>query len=453
MMRLGLRMKLLLAISLPIVAVAAFSAVHFPRQQQRAAHQALVDRATGVSQVLAVLVTTAVDLDAAKDAETQLASVEQDAALMYVVVLKADGSVFARFRTEGAGQAAEHLEPASARRVVERSGLLHVGIPLTRDDGSVVGSLVAGFSRASIDGARRQSQRTALGFGVAILVVGVIVAWLLSGGIARPLLRAAEQLTAVSSDLVGAAREQEASAAEGAAAVEETRRTMEMLVGSAQQISDSCSEVLGNAERSLGGNRQVAERIAELNGHAEKVAEILASIMQVADRTDLLALNAALEGTKAGEAGKGFTLVAAEMRRLAENVMESVAGIRRLMKDVRAGSQGAVDASHAGIRLSEATTSSARDIALVTQQQRKATEQVSTSMDEMTQILNHNVTSIEQTAKSAGTLADLSAHLSGLVSRARGRVVEPTNGQPLRRRPSAPRTAAAPSAAERRPEP
>jgi len=79
----------------------------------------------------------------------------------------------------------------------------------------------------------------------------------------------------------------------------------------------------------------VALRIKELDSHAEKAGEILAAIMQVADRTDLLALNARWR-YKAGEAGRGFTLVAAEMRRLAESVMESVTGIRRLMNDMRA---------------------------------------------------------------------------------------------------------------------
>jgi methyl-accepting chemotaxis protein len=191
---------------------------------------------------------------------------------------------------------------------------------------------------------------------------------------------------------------------------------METLVNSAQEISDRCSAVLGNAEHSLQGNRVVAERIAELNVHSEKVAEILAAIMQVADRTDLLALNAALEGTKAGEAGRGFTLVAAEMRRLAENVMESVAGIRRLLKDVKAASLSTVEASAEGIRLSEETTGSARDIALVTQTQRKATEQVGVSMDEMTQLLNHNVETIQQVTRSAGRLSEMAARLMAVVN-------------------------------------
>ena len=77
------------------------------------------------------------------------------------------------------------------------------------------------------------------------------------------------------------------------------------------------------------------------------------------------------------------------------------------MKDVRAASQKAVQASHDGTQLSEQTTLSAREIALVTQDQRRATEQVRTSMDEMTALLNHTMRSIKQMTREAGELAGL----------------------------------------------
>jgi methyl-accepting chemotaxis protein len=229
------------------------------------------------------------------------------------------------------------------------------------------------------------------------------------------MLAVATKLTRLSRDLAGLARSQEAASSQQVSAIDQTRGTMEVMLASAQQIAESSSAVLGNAERTVMGNRDVAHRIKELNGHAEKVAEILAVIMQVADRTDLLALNAALEGTKAGEAGRGFTLVAAEMRRLAESVMESVAGIRRLMNDMRASSHSAVQAGQEGIALSEETTRSARDIALVTQQQRKATEQVGRSMDDMAATVSDAIASTRQTASTAADLVSAALRLDRLV--------------------------------------
>jgi methyl-accepting chemotaxis protein len=229
------------------------------------------------------------------------------------------------------------------------------------------------------------------------------------------MLELAAKLTRLSQDLAGLARSQESASTQQVAAIDETRGTMEVMLASAQQIAESSSAVLGNAERTVTGNRDVAHRIQELNTHAERVAEILAAISQVADRTDLLALNAALEGTKAGEAGRGFTLVAAEMRRLAESVMESVAGIRRLMNDMRNASHSAVQAGQEGIALSEETTRSARDIALVTQQQRKATEQVGRSMDDMASTVSEAMSSTRQTASTAQDLVHAAFRLDRMV--------------------------------------
>jgi methyl-accepting chemotaxis protein len=252
-------------------------------------------------------------------------------------------------------------------------------------------------------------------FSSVILLIGFLAAWVVSGTIARPMLEMATQLTRLSQELAGLARTQESASSLQVSAIEETRGTMEVMLASAQQIAESSSVVLGNAERTVTGNRDVAHRVEELNSHAERVAEILAAIMQVADRTDLLALNAALEGTKAGEAGRGFTLVAAEMRRLAESVMESVAGIRRLMNDMRSASHSAVAAGQEGIALSEETTRSARDIAQVTQQQRKATEQVGRSMDNMAATVSQATASTRQTAATAHDLVNAALRLDRLV--------------------------------------
>jgi hypothetical protein len=414
MMKLGLRARLMLTISLLVAAVAGFFAVYFPNKQEEAASTALSSRATAVSGILAKLVAPAVEFDDQKNGAAELTNVKDQPDLLYIVVIKQDGSMFFRHPVR-ALDGAELVEPVAEERVVIRDSTVHVSIPLRSKDGNLVGTMVAGFSRQSILAARRENVRAALIVSGVIFLAGLGFAWLLSMGIAKPLLDASRRLSVLSGELVAAARGQESAGAEHAAAIEETRRTMELVLGSAQDIAGSSSTVLGNAERTVQGNRDVAQRIRELNTHAEKVAEVLATIMQVADRTDLLALNAALEGTKAGEAGRGFTLVAAEMRRLAESVMESVAVIRKLMNDVRSASQSAVQAGHEGIALSEQTTRSAGDIALVTQKQRQATEEVGRSMDEMAGAVANTMANTRQTVRTAGELAELAAAITTLI--------------------------------------
>jgi hypothetical protein len=417
---LALRAKLILAFALVITFVTVCFAGYFLIQQERMASAALVTRATGISGVLAHLVAPAVERDDRLEVSKSLAAVRDHADLRYVVVLKANGEVYQRQSVGTLGPGEELHDNSREERVVQaRGGLIHVLVPLFGKDNIHLGTLVAGFSRQSIADAIRASQAAVLGGACVILLIGVGVAWFLALNIARPIRAVAKRLARLSRDLVDSARSQESAGVQQASGIEQTRRTMEVVLSSAQQIAEDSSAVLGNAERTVTGNRGVALRIKDLNSHAEKATEILAAIMQVADRTDLLALNAALEGTKAGEAGRGFTLVAAEMRRLAESVMESVAGIRRLMNDMRAASQVAVQAGQEGVALSEETTRSARDIALETQQQRRATEQVGQSMDDMAATVTDAMARTRQTAANAAELAAAALQLGTLVGSGR----------------------------------
>jgi methyl-accepting chemotaxis protein len=411
----GLRAKLVVTFTGLFLAFTLIFAWYLIERQGTIATQALETRAKGLSGILAKLIAPAVDLDLDKSqAENSLAAIKGHKDLIYIVVLKPDGSVYLRHTEVRRAVEDELLENSDVTRVEQRGELLHVLEPI-RSNGKDLGTLAAGFSRQSINQEIRTSTRTVLIFSAVILLIGFLAAWVVSGTLARPMLELASKLTRLSSDLAGLARSQESASTQQVSAIDETRGTMEVMLASAQQIAETSSTVLGNAERTVTGNRDVAHRIQELNNHAERVAEILAAIMQVADRTDLLALNAALEGTKAGEAGRGFTLVAAEMRRLAESVMESVAGIRRLMNDMRTASQSAVQAGHEGIALSEETTRSARDIALVTQQQRKATEQVGHSMDDMAATVSEAMASTRKTASTAEDLVQAALRLNRLV--------------------------------------
>ena len=412
--RLGIRARLGLAITLVVAGVAVVFALYFPARLAETANSSLRARALSLSNMLASLVTPAVRDEMPEQLHAQLGSAAFDGDLRYAAVVRPDGTLMGQFRSPGSN-AAMLQNPGDGSYTESSGGLIHTVVPL-RVDNRVIAKLVTGMSRESIEAAQTTAQRTAIAVSALVVLIGFCVAWLVAGSITRPLLDTSGRLSKMADELVGAARAQEAAAAEESAAIEETRATMDMLLTSAQRIAESSSTVLGNAESAAGASRQIAERIADLNAHAEKVSQILASIMQVADRTDLLALNAALEGTKAGDAGKGFTLVANEMRRLAENVMESVNGIRRLMQDVKTASTAAVQSSHGGNELSEQTTRSARDIALVTQQQRQATEQVMRSMDEMTGVLGNTMTNVKNLNTSASALADLAGGLSALIN-------------------------------------
>lgn len=424
---LGLRVKLTVTIALLVVISTGIFAFYLVWEQEKLANESLRTRAKAISLALSAVLIPALDSQAIPPASINdgLRAVinNQDAADLNIISIRVerpDGSEVASYTLKNEALGYPRFSLGEKLSVLVEHDLIYVRSQIHRpqqdqEEAAVLGYVTTVLSRESTHAQHLSSRIGALVMTVIILALTIAISSLIGRSLVKPIQHAAKELNDMSSTLALAAREQEASSAQEAAAVAETRRSMDTLLDSAQKIADRSSEVLGNAERSANGSRQIADRIGNLNELSEKVTEILATIMQVADKADLLALNASLEGTRAGEAGKGFALVATEMRRLAENVVESVAGIRELMKDMREASQAAVKASVEGTDSSTATTHSAREIALLTQEQRQATEQVIASMDEMGDILNQTLNGIQRTTLSASQLTKLANRLWQIV--------------------------------------
>lgn len=222
-------------------------------------------------------------------------------------------------------------------------------------------------------------------------------------------------LAAAATEIYAASQEQEAAAASQSTAMVEIRQTMESLFEAAAHVSESVRGVLSNAERTLETTDRMVIRIGDLTTHAGRIGEILETIRDISDRSDLLALNGALEASRAGEAGRGFGLVAAEMRRLAERVMSSVHDVRSLVGDIRASGSSTMMATEDSKKLAASTTDAARQITLVTQQQRSGTEQVLQSVREIAETLTQSVAAMAQTRASAEQLKSQADKLSSLV--------------------------------------
>jgi methyl-accepting chemotaxis protein len=270
---------------------------------------------------------------------------------------------------------------------------------------------------------------------------------------------AALQLSTSSAEVLSAATQAESSTTAQASSIHETTATMEELKGASHQIAENAQTVAGIAEQTLTGARQgegaikafmgsmekvrhnaveVDDAIAKLSKRVERIGTVVEVIDEIADRSDLLALNAALEGAKAGEAGRGFSIVAAEMRRLAENVMESTKEIKNLISEIREATHAAKEASDGNKRMAaegeqlgghaissvtgilhgiQETSDAARVIHLATQQQRTATEQVVQSMSEVDEVTRQAQAGSRQATGAASQLATLAERLAELVQR------------------------------------
>jgi methyl-accepting chemotaxis protein len=263
-------------------------------------------------------------------------------------------------------------------------------------------------------------------------------------GLVKHLRRAGGSVARATSTLSDTSRRYESTAADQAAAVNQTSATTAQLALNARQVAASAASVqelarqtLAAAEQGRGDaetfqtavermhldNAAIATAVERLEKRVLQIGRIIELINAVAERSDLLALSAELEGTRAGEVGRGFSLVGAEMRRLAENVLESTAEIDGLIAEIReatartsiatargstltssstALAEQVTRALSAVAELARQTSSQGRAISLATQQQESGTTQLSAAMGELHEStrdrlsLTHDVTLANQ---------------------------------------------------------
>lgn len=265
------------------------------------------------------------------------------------------------------------------------------------------------------------------------------------------------QLSMTTEDLSGTSKRYEMGAAEQAASLNETSSTTEELAGTARQISKEASAVSAGAqstlevaqkgqthaeafieavERMRRENRSISAAVERLKKRVKQIGRIVEFINSIADRSDLLALSAELEGTKAGEVGRAFSLVASEMRRLAENVIESTNEIEELIAEIRDATAVTVDATEVGLKqteggialageviaslgriveLAKRTSEASRAISLATAQQQSGTDQLAEAMADILGITQQSLASTKQVTSANNDLMSLSTRLKGLV--------------------------------------
>ncbi|MGE0435253.1 MAG: methyl-accepting chemotaxis protein, partial [Planctomycetota bacterium] len=207
----------------------------------------------------------------------------------------------------------------------------------------------------------------------------------------------------------------EASAQEQSLNVDESRRTMQGLRQCSSEINSESRELASASEDVLSVTENTASQISQLVEHQVQIEELLDTVREIAERSDILALNASLEGVRAGEAGRGFSLVAAEMRRMAEKVKSAANDIRQTVSNVRSSARATMMGIEEGRRVGDRMKKSVERILLMAMQQQSSTAQVNNNMSDVASYLQDATGDTARARELAESLTNRASSLLELV--------------------------------------
>jgi methyl-accepting chemotaxis protein len=250
---------------------------------------------------------------------------------------------------------------------------------------------------------------------------------------------AASSVNEIASELASGSSEQAASVVEITAAMEELARTASQIAGNAssqadlaQAAEESGTTGQGAVEEAVDGVEEVKKRISGIASRAEilgnrskEIYRVLDLITEIAQETHILSLNAAIEAAAAGDHGRRFSVVAEEVRRLAQRSQESVESVRNLLDEFAGSIRTTVVATEEGSKeagrvleraraaasaiedlrgASSDTARVAREISLATQQQNAASDEVVLTLKEVSQVVQRMADGLKHFTETADRL-------------------------------------------------
>lgn len=312
---------------------------------------------------------------------------------------------------------------------------------------------------------RAQEVQTAASGGKSAIVYGTLLclafvtaaAFSITRSLSGQIGQAVRHVESSSAELQSAANQQASGARESSTAMSEITTTISELLATSRQIAESAQRVAHIAEETSAAARAgdqtvqkthdsvngikhqvdlIVTHMLDLGKKSQQIGGILEIINELAEQTNILAINATIESAGAGDSGKRFSVIADEIRKLADRVGGSTKEIRALIEEIRAAVNATVMATEGGTKavdfgarqfvevtsaldqitnLLGTTTEAAREIELSTKQQSTAVEQVNVAVSNVAKATKETEASANQTLQTATQLSGLSRELTRLI--------------------------------------
>ena len=206
---------------------------------------------------------------------------------------------------------------------------------------------------------------------LATVVLLTLIAFYVIRGITQQVEDAVAALSSATAEILAGTTQQATGVQEQASAVAQTVSTVEEIAQTAQQSNDRAKAVADSSQRAAqngavgrtavegsiaamtivkSGTEQMAETMLSLAEQAQAIGEIISVVTDIAEQTNILALNASIEASRAGEQGRGFAVVASEIKSLAEQSKKATVQIRQILSDIQKATNTAVLATEEGAR-------------------------------------------------------------------------------------------------------